>query len=341
MNEPVLDKKYVIGRSLQKMSLRVEPKSDLISSSAVQEELSKSITLLKRVERCLIVAHSKNNWVRKQQFKAIASTLELVITMLQENPHQLLLAIRLRRSAEFTIREFTNPIIGRLINAFKYVLYESSTPVKVLFGLGLALPVYLIVPHLPYQRIIVKPLLKPILAETQSTISSQNSSPSTSQDLKPPRVSQYDIDRTIALLILVGFAGSLGSIVSILTRIKEYENEKYTDSILPFFIGAFKPLIGGSFGIFLFTLITSGLLPLQIEDKATPINEWYALFGIAFVAGFSERLVKDIISQTEKRVLATSETTSTLNKTEEKVLATESTSTSSQSEKIEGDSKNL
>jgi len=333
-NEPASGRKYVIGHSLQKTSLKFEPNAEPIPGSAVQEELSKSITLLKRVERCLIVAHHKNDRSGKQQFKSIATTLQLAIALLQENPDQFLLARRLRRNAEFTIREFTNPIIGRLINAFKYVLYESTTPVKVLFGLGLALPIYLTVPHLPYQRMIVQPLLQPILAETQPIVSRQDLSTSR---VNPPPVSRYDVDRTIALLVLVGIAGSLGSVVSILTRIKEYENEKYTDTMLPVLIGAFKPLIGGSFGIFLFTLIASGLLPLQIKNDA-PINEWYAFFGIAFVAGFSERLVKDIISQTERRVLATSETTPTIDTTRENMVATSETTSTISQRRLEGDS---
>lgn len=108
--------------------------------------------------------------------------------------------------------------------------------------------------------------------------------------------------------------------------------------MLPVLIGAFKPLIGGAFGIFLFTLITSGLLPLQIKDDATPINEWYALFGIAFVAGFSERLVKDIISQTETRVLATSETIPTINTTKENMVATSETTSAISQRRLEGNS---
>ncbi len=160
-------------------------------------------------------------------------------------------------------------------------------------------------------------MIEPILAENQPTVLGQNAPTSTSEVLKSPLVTRYDVKRTSALLVLVGIAGSLGSIVSILTRIKEYENEKYTDTLLPVLIGAFKPLIGGASGIFLLTLISSGFLPLEIKDDAKPINEWHALFALTFVAGFSERLVKDIISQTEKKVLATSTTTSTFNQVEE------------------------
>lgn len=314
MNESVSGKKSIedINQFIQETLLTLEPACGPILSDGVQEELSKSITLLQRVKRCLIISRYRKNQARQEQLEAIAFGLTLAIVSLLQNPHTFLFARRLRRDAEFVVREFNNPIIGRLINGFKYVLYESNTPVKVLFGLCLALPVYLTVPGLPYQRIVVQPLLEPILAENQTIVSNQNSPASTSQIAKPLSVTRHEINTTIALLVLVGVAGSLGSIVSILTRIKEYENEKYTDTILPVLIGAFKPLIGGAFGIFLFALISSGLLPLQIKDDVGLINEWYALFALAFVAGFSERLVKDIISQTENKVLPASETLPTL-----------------------------
>ena len=321
MNKSTLNQRRVIDRSIQKTSLKLESISNSISSDfLVQEELAKAITLLKRVERCLIVANRKEDRSREQQLRVVASSLGIAIALLKQSPDKFLLARRLRRDSEFAVREFTNPIIGRLINGFKYVLYESTTPVKVLFGLCLALPVYLTIPQLPYQRIIVEPLLTRVIAENQPS------------ELSPPAISRYDIDRTIALLVIVGAAGSLGSIISILTRIKEYENEKYSDTLLPVLIGAFKPLIGGASGIFLFTITSSGLLPLELKDNAGSINEWYAFFGIAFVAGFSERLVKDIISQAEGKV-TTSRTTPTLIQAEEKVLAATET-TSGKTEKV-------
>lgn len=336
MNKLVSSKDYELSQSIEKRLLTFELPGNSILSSDVQEEMSKSIVLLKRVDRYLIVANSENNQTIKQQLEVIASTLNWSISLLQQSPQTLVLAKKIRRDAEFTVREFTNPIIGRLINGFKYVLYESNTSVKVLFGLGIAIPIYLMVPDLPYEKIIVQPLITPIISENQHPSLSQNVSTSPSKGLETPPITQYDVDRTIALLVLVGIAGSLGSIVSILTRIKEYENEKYTDSILPILIGAFKPLIGGVFGIFLFTLLSSGFLPLQIKnDNSRPIDEWYTLFALAFIAGFSERLVKDIISQTEKKVIATSTTTSTFNQVEEQKVSSQAATNSSTFNQVE------
>lgn len=332
MNKPVFSEDYKFGHSVDKTLLKSESSGEPLSRCAVQEEMAKLITALKRVERCLIVADSKKEQTRKQELEVIRLTLTDAVNLLQQNPHKIFLVKKLRQDAEFTLREFTNPIIGRFINAFKYVVYESTTPGKVLFGLSLAVPIYLMVPYLPYKKFIVQPLIAPILVENK-----YNDLSATKSNLQETRrITQYDVDRTIALLVLVGVAGSLGSIVSILTRIKEYENEKYTDKLLPVLIGAFKPLIGGVFGIFLFTLLASGFLPLQIKnDNSEPINEWYALFAIAFVAGFSERLVKDIISQTEKKVIATSTTTSTFNQVDEQTVSSAASTTTATINQIE------
>lgn len=332
MNKSFLSDEDKFRHSIEKSLLTFEFSSNSMLKMTVQEEMSKLIAILTKVERYLIIADSNKNQTRKQELEVIRLTLTCAINLLQQSPEKLLLAKKLRQDAEFTIREFTNPVIGRLINAFKYVLYESTTPGKLLFGLGLAIPLYLMVPHLPYKKIIVQPLIAPILAEN---VYNPSSTP-TSNIQKIPAITQYDVDRTIALLVLVAMAGSLGSVVSILTRIKEYENEKYTDTLLPVLIGAFKPLIGGVFGIFLFTLLCSGFLPLQIKnDDSRPINEWYALFAIAFVAGFSERLVKDIISQTEKKVVATSTTTSTFNQVEEQKVSSQAATTTSTFNQLE------
>ena len=82
---------------------------------------------------------------------------------------------------------------------------------------------------------------------------------------------------TITQLILVIAAGILGSIVSILIRIEEFQNKSYYDPMIPFFIGAFKPIIGASFAIFIFSLISSEVqvispiydnIPNQISDSS-------------------------------------------------------------------------
>lgn len=120
---------------------------------------------------------------------------------------------------------------------------------------------------------------------------------------KKPIAMSPEYFSTLVLLALVGSAGALGSVISILTRIEEYQNREYDDSILPMVIGACKPLIGASFGILLFTISCSTMSPLQISQNAnTESTRGFTFFSLAFIVGFSERFAKDIISRAENSV---------------------------------------
>ncbi|OLP19180.1 hypothetical protein BST81_06690 [Leptolyngbya sp. 'hensonii'] len=281
-----------------------------LMAEQIQDELAKVATTLQRVRRCLVAAQQKQNKIQASQLESIASGLETAIMSFQLDSSKILLVRRMRRDAEFFVRELTNPVFYWFINSFKYVIYESTTPVKVLFGLILALPIYLLVPQLPYRQLVEK-ILDPVIQETPackqewSVTQVSGLSQDTIRSPQQTRITECDVDQTIASLVMVGIAGSLGSIVSILTRIKDYENEKYSDTVLPIWIGALKPLIGGTFGILIFTLASADLLPLRIDsiEKGRVIQKWYALYAIAFIVGFSERLVKDIISKTEDQIL--------------------------------------
>lgn len=102
------------------------------------------------------------------------------------------------------------------------------------------------------------------------------------------------------------------SILSILTRLDEYkdENEKYEDSILPLIISIVKPIVGGGFGVLVFAAIGSQILPISLghsNDQKRQDLRWLSFVAITFVAGFSERLVKDIVSQTEQKFILTNQ----------------------------------
>lgn len=266
----------------------------------VQHELSKSIVLLQRIKRCLIRAQYNEHQMHVAQLESIIIGLESAIAVLLEVPYELHFARRLRRDAEFAVREYENPLAGRIINAFKYVLYESSTPVKVFAGLAMSLPVALTiglsVRMLPYQDMVRDYVVKPLVSQECTIIG-------------PPipnceALATARANENLAILASVAFAGALGGITSTLSRIREYRNDDYTDTVLPVYIGLTRPFVGGAFGILLFVLLSSKLLPLQVgDDSDDTLKKWYGFIAIAFVAGFSERLVKDMISQTEKRFL--------------------------------------
>lgn len=100
---------------------------------------------------------------------------------------------------------------------------------------------------------------------------------------------------------LVLAAGGLGSIVSVMLRSRKLENRNRSQSVIPFFIGFFKPVVGTAFSLLAVALIesevvvVSGFNPSEAETQSK-----YLYFAIAFIAGFSEVLVPDFLARTEK-----------------------------------------
>lgn len=266
----------------------------------VQHELSKSVVLLQRIKRYLIRAHYRQHHIHVAQLESIIIGLHSAIAVLLVKPYELHFAQRLRRDAEFAVREYQNPVGGVIVNTFKYVLYESSTAVKVFAGLALSLPIALALGMsarvVDYSGMISHLVVEPLISR-ECAITEQ-ASPTCEAVVKA------QVNENLALLASVTLAGALGGITSTLIRIREFENERYTDTVLPVYIGLIRPFIGGAFGILVFVVLSSKLLPLQVSDSdESALNKWYGFVAIAFVAGFSERLVKDMISQTEKRFL--------------------------------------
>lgn len=139
--------------------------------------------------------------------------------------------------------------------------------------------------------------------------------------LRKMRDEELGIVYVLFQIALVIFAGTLGSIVSILTRIEDFREEKYAnDPVIPILVGAFKPIIGASFALFIYAMLNSGLiwiLPIhgnksepfqtdstEILNKTNNLIEGnqFFIFAIAFVVGFSERLAKDAIHRIENSV---------------------------------------
>ena len=100
--------------------------------------------------------------------------------------------------------------------------------------------------------------------------------------------------------ILVGLAGAVGSIVSMLVRIQDFDDEKAEHRAILFFTGFFKPVIGVASALFMVIILEAGLIPLGIADTDRRV---FFFLALAFVAGFSERLASDLVSQAEGTVL--------------------------------------
>jgi hypothetical protein len=102
------------------------------------------------------------------------------------------------------------------------------------------------------------------------------------------------------LVIAVGTAGGLGSIVSMLTRIQSFSSLAGTDRRLLWMIGAMRPVIGIAFALFIFAVLQAQFLPFNFPEGPKANFEYVAL---AFIAGFSERLSRGVISTVEGKFL--------------------------------------
>ena len=98
-------------------------------------------------------------------------------------------------------------------------------------------------------------------------------------------------------LIWLGAIGAMGSAVSIFVRLNEFVSPVQTNAYFHFLTGLFKPLIGFAAADLAYVLIKSQIVPLDFRDYSA-----YAFVGIAFAAGFSERMVTDLVGIVERQV---------------------------------------
>jgi hypothetical protein len=103
----------------------------------------------------------------------------------------------------------------------------------------------------------------------------------------------------VALLLAVtALSGALGAIVSVLQRMAagslEISYEAEPEAIKR--NGYFRPLLGAIFGLVIYALLAGGLVAINPSGTASKLAFYAAL---AFVAGFSERFARDMLSTTE------------------------------------------
>jgi hypothetical protein len=94
-------------------------------------------------------------------------------------------------------------------------------------------------------------------------------------------------------LIVSLFAGALGAIVSVMTRVKggTLELERETGGETIYVLGAVRPFLGAVFGALLYVLINGDVIAIGVTDDPTYVT--YA--GLAFVAGFTERVANGVL----------------------------------------------
>jgi len=121
-------------------------------------------------------------------------------------------------------------------------------------------------------------------------------------------ISQDFFESTIFYILVAMSMGALGSAVSIIVRYNKFiEQSKEGESDL-FFTGFFRPFVGMSFAIFAVALIESGVFSGIFTITKQQSRTVYLYMSIAFIAGFSERLVEDLVIKTENTLTGFSST---------------------------------
>jgi len=96
------------------------------------------------------------------------------------------------------------------------------------------------------------------------------------------------------LIPFVALFGGLGAVLSAVFQISRSADKKIPESILHGLITAGRPLVGAASALFLYMVLQSGLVNLIDPSKIGEASH----LTLAFVAGFSERLILQTVGQT-------------------------------------------
>ncbi len=104
-----------------------------------------------------------------------------------------------------------------------------------------------------------------------------------------------------SLILLAVAMGALGSTISVIVRANTFIRQAEENNNDLFLTGFFRPFVGMSFAIFCVALIEAGIFSgiFDLNSRKDAEDQVYFYVAIAFVAGFSERLVRDVVIKTE------------------------------------------
>lgn len=97
--------------------------------------------------------------------------------------------------------------------------------------------------------------------------------------------------------LLTIHAAFLGSIVSVIVRVRAFLNSAEFNPLLIYFSVLTKPFIAAMLGILAFSVMKAGLvsfLGVDLSGSSTPYIAW----AVGFLFGFSERVAQDFVSRT-------------------------------------------
>jgi hypothetical protein len=93
--------------------------------------------------------------------------------------------------------------------------------------------------------------------------------------------------------------GGLGAVLSVLSRMSSGKLQIHHD-VGPSYIGwlgGIRPLLGAAFAVALYYAIRGEVVPIEVKTGTSDIAFYFA---IGFLAGFSERWVKDVLHVAEQ-----------------------------------------
>jgi len=141
--------------------------------------------------------------------------------------------------------------------------------------------------------------------ESQTTTETKEKEKASSSDNSQNGLNQFSeftnwfVKQDLFFISLAVSMGALGSAISVIVRANKFiEQGKEGQSDL-FFTGFFRPIVGMSFAIFAVALIESGIFSGIFRITERQNRNVYLYMSIAFIAGFSERLVEDVVLKTE------------------------------------------
>jgi hypothetical protein len=94
-------------------------------------------------------------------------------------------------------------------------------------------------------------------------------------------------------VLLTLIAGGIGAVVSVMMRLTRgtLSLDGEAGTLITVLLGAFRPLTGGVFGLLTYVLLRGGLLTLTTDPPKGLAGSFYYT-GLAFAAGFTERLAQ-------------------------------------------------
>lgn len=107
-------------------------------------------------------------------------------------------------------------------------------------------------------------------------------------------LSMYQSEWSLQQLIIIVILGAMGASFSVAyTFTSSALKDKIPDQALGAVVTWMRPLIGGSAALMLFIFVEAGLKDLI----KVPDSEGFGIFAVAFIAGFSERLVLNVFER--------------------------------------------